>query len=164
MKTLKLTLLTALIAFAPVQSSQGAVSAVMAIFGSPAAGGVALAALGSVGVGYLGTVTARSCDGGTCLAAFALGAAAGIILLDEEGGNVKFEAIEDFEAKALGLTQKEAGIYNSEVEEVNMLFQEVKSNLTGESSIKDAKAVWEDYKELVSEETFKAMKVIAQEK
>ena len=164
MKYFKGLLLAALIAFTPVQQSQGAVAAGMAVFGSPAAGGVALAGLGSIGVGFLATMSARSCDGGTCLAAFALGAVAGLVLLDESGGNVTFEAIEDFEAKALGLTQKEAAIYNSEIEEANILFEEVKSNLTGESSIEEAKSVWADYKHLVSDETYKAMTVMATEK
>lgn len=164
MKALKLMIFSVLIAFAPVQKSQAAVAGVMAIAGSPAAGGVALAGLGSAGVGYLATISASSCDGGTCVVGLFLGLVVGVVLLDEESGSIEFDQISSDLAKKLELSKLDMEVYNSEIEEANMIFSEVQSQLTGESSVEESQELWSEYSDFLSPETFKVMKKLASQK
>lgn len=161
MKTLQLLFLSLFITIVPMQQSKAAVAGVVAIAGAPAvASGIALAGLGSAGLGLLLTIADGNCDGGACVVYFLLGAVAGVVLLDD-AGVVEFNHISLENAKKIGIKRSDVDIYNSELEEVNMVFSEVSSELTKESTPEDAKNLWSKYSDLVSPETFSVMQALA---
>lgn len=161
MKMIKTLVLASLMTIVPVRQSNAAVSAVLAIAGTGGAGAVALAGLGSVGVGFLATMNSSSCDGGGCLVGFLLGATVGAILLDNETGKFEFKKLDLDNAKSLGLNAREMEIYNSEIEEVNLVFEEVSSQLSNESTIEESEALWSEYQDYLSSESFEVMKKLA---
>ncbi len=161
MKAIKLLVLTLFLSITSIQNSKAAVAGVMAIAGSPAAGGVALAGLGSVGVGFIATAGASSCDGGLCIIPIFLGVVVGAIVLDEESGSIEFNEVTYNEGEELNLSKKEIEIYNSEVEEANIVFSEVLANLAASSSVEDSRELWTEFSEFVSPETFIVMKRLA---
>jgi hypothetical protein len=86
-----------------------------------------------------------------------IGSAIGLILLDEEQGSVTFNKVKTEQAAKLALTEDQIEIYNSEIEEANILFEEVASNLTAESSVEESRAVWNEMQDFVSAETIEVM-------
>ncbi|EQC47340.1 hypothetical protein M900_1000 [Bacteriovorax sp. Seq25_V] len=148
----------------PIQNSRAAVAGIAAIAGAPAASGIALAGLGSLGFGVLGTLSASTCDHGHCNIVLAFFGVIGLVLLDSDTANFEFVQIEHNKISEFGLSDEEIEIYNSEIEEVNLVFAEVQSHLTKDSSVEDAKNLWEEHKDLLSDETFKVLSVLARQK
>lgn len=157
MKALKIFFLSLFIIAAPVQQSQAVVSGVLAIAGSPAAGAVALSGLASAGVGLLATTNASSCDGGSCVVFLFLGLVAGAVLLEDGADNFAFSELSIDQAQELGLSAESIQIYNSEIDEVNLILEEVTSHLTAQSSVEESKTLWKEYKEFLSPQTFSVM-------
>lgn len=147
-----------------MQQSKAAVAGIVAIAGAPvAAGTIAMSGLATTAVGFLGTVSDDNCDGGACLVYFVLGAFIGIVLLDDKSA-LEFKNVTLDNVKKLGLKKSDIDIYNSELEEVNMLFNEVTSELTKDSTPQEAKRLWNQYSDLVSSETFSVMQALASQK
>jgi len=155
MKKLLLAALSIMITLAPVQKAHGVAGVVMAIGGVTSAGTVALAGLASPFVGiFIGQEADEEWGG---VSGFMIGSAIGLILLDEEQGSVTFNKVKAEQAGKLALTEDQIEIYNSEIEEANILFEEVASNLTAESSVEESRAVWNEMQDFVSAETIEVM-------
>ncbi|EQC47755.1 hypothetical protein [Bacteriovorax sp. Seq25_V] len=164
MKYLKLITLSCLLTIMPIQNSRAAVAGIAAIAGAPAASGIALAGLGSLGFGVLGTLSASTCDHGHCNIVLAFFGVIGLVLLDSDTANFEFVEIDHDKASEFGLSYEEVEIYNTEVEEVNIVFSEVKASLGADSTVEDARKLWEENKNLLSDETFKVLTVLASQK
>jgi len=166
MKKLLVTVLTVIVTMAPVQKTQAAAAAIMALSGVGAAGSVALAGLGSMGAGALGTAVAQgnSRCRVICLEYVLIGGFIGMILLDEEEGDISFVKIDPSRASELSLTSSEIQTFNSEIEEANIIFEDVVANLDEYSTLEQSKQLWNEVKEFVSADTFKVMKTIASQK
>lgn len=87
-----------------------------------------------------------------------IGIVTGAILLDEKSEKITFSTIEVEEAKKAGLTASEVIAYNSEIEEINMVFDEVVSIIAKQPSEKIAVDVWTEYQEALSIDAFTALK------
>lgn len=162
MKYLKLLVLSLCLSIGTAQSSKAAVAGVMAIAGSGGAGALALKGLYSIVGGLALSVpgAVNSCNGGACLAPLALGSLIGLVILDEEAGQVSFCEINNETASKLGLSNDEVSIYNSELSEANLVFEEVQSQLVNDSTLADSKELWNEMSDVLSPETFKVMKSI----
>lgn len=158
MKTILLAALSIMISLAPVQKAHAIAGTVMAVGGVAGAGAVALTGLASPIIGTVIATSADSYDEWAGLGGFMVGTVIGILLLDEQQGSVTFNTINEATFKNLKITKSEAAIYNSEVEEANILFEEVKSELSAYSTVEESRALWSDMKDFVSPETFKVMK------
>jgi hypothetical protein len=168
MKKLIIAVFTVIMTMAPAQKSEAAVAGIMAATGAGAAGSVAIAGLASPFV--MGTVmaVANAEDDvhftlGFVLGAY-LGALGGLVLLDEETGEVQFNQIDKAAANRLALSMKDVAIYNSEIEEANILFEEVRSELTAESTVEESRELWNDMRDFVSPETFAVMQKLVEKK
>lgn len=154
LNSLKVITLTIMIGLLPATKSHAIVG--VATGNAP----MALAGLASPVVGYAGVFVGAEtgiCHEFECLTIFALGIIGGLILLDEEGAEVSFEKISLEQASKLKLSQKEITIYNSEIDEINAVFEEVSNELAEDSTIDDARNIWQEYKEYLSPESFKVM-------
>jgi len=119
-----------------------------------------LAGLASPALGYAGVFVGAElglCHEFACLNIFGLGIIGGLVLLDEEQASVSFEAIDESSAKEMGITKREIRIYNSELDEINAVFQEVSNELDESSTIENSRQLWQDYSEYLSPETYKVM-------
>jgi len=163
MRAIKLLALSLCLTLGTVQKSNAAVSAVMAIGGAPAAGAVAMTGLRFIGGGFVLSALAaiESCGGGACLGALAYGGIIGLVLLDEGTDSFTFNELKESGAKKLKISEDEMEIYNSEIDEINLIFEEVTANLNIDSSIEESKQAWSEVKEFVSPESFKVMQVLA---
>ena len=150
MKSLKLLVLSCLISLAPVQNSRAAVAGVAAILGAPVASGLALAGLGSFAAGLLVSTSQGSCDGGGCVVFLALGAMVGVVLLEDGTDTINFVPVDEGMAAQLGVSSEELNIYNSEIEEVNLIFTEVQASLDSRSTVEDSKNLWNESRDLLS--------------
>ncbi len=159
MKLFKSILLAALIAFIPVKNSHGAFGAVMSLL-SPGSGvPIALAGLATAG-GGLAYAKMNSDDMGRAFFGVVM-FYTGLILLDEDSGEVSFDKISSDESRHLTASADKIAIYNSEIDEVNTIFEEVVSGLNKNSTANDAKALWDDMSEFISPETYEVMQEIA---
>jgi len=165
MKKLLAAVFSIMLTVAPAQKSEAAVAAVMAMTGAGAAGSVAIAGLaspfvGSIGYGIAGSGDDMSQGIGIIVGAY-IGILVGAVLLDEESGDIQFNEIDSSVAEQLNISKSDIATYNSEVEEANIVFEEVRANLSGESSVEESRAVWSEMKEFVSPATFKVMQKLA---
>lgn len=157
MKKLLITAFALMLTFAPAQKSEAAVAAVMAATGAGAAGSVAIAGLASPIVGSAWfTLTSGDPAMGVAIG-LSLGGILGLVLLDEEVGEVKFNQIDSEQAAKLKLNMKDVAIYNQEIEEANILVEEVTSYLSAESSVEESRELWNEMKDFVSPQTYKVM-------
>lgn len=165
MRVIKVLLIALTISIVPVKKSEAAIGGVVALAGNPAVGGkVAIAGLGVFAGGTLlsiATGTSGGCEGGICIIPAFFGFLGGVILLDEETGSFEFSQLDNQAVKELGITEREAETYNSEIEEVNIIFAEVSGSLDEESSVEESKELWAEYSEFVSPETFQVMQKLA---
>lgn len=167
MKQLRLFLaalltVTTLSASKPSQAAVGAfVAAPLLIAGVVVAGGgVVTYAIGS-----------KDCDDqyGLCKGLWQLFMAPvvliGLVMLDGEQ-QVAFNELSSAQASKLGISEADLAIYNSEVDQVNMLAADVKSELSQlkKPTLKDSAAAWSNVKDLVSPETYAVMIKIAEQK
>lgn len=124
---------------------------------------LALAGLASPAVGYgmvfVGSETGM-CHEFECISFFALGIVGGLIMLDEDESTLSFQKLDSKLANKYEIDAKSMNIYNSEIEEVNAIFEEVTSNLDKDSTIEDAQALWTEYREYISVQTYEVMQKI----
>lgn len=118
------------------------------------------------GFGSLTVVRRSDASLGTKIGLYFAGALVGflgIVILDEKNPAVSFAAIDEASAAALGMTQAEQNAYNSEIEELNAVYQSVAAGLmTDENqSAEKAQALWNDYKDYVSADAFSGMAKVA---
>ncbi|MFG1481397.1 hypothetical protein ABMA79_07275 [Halobacteriovorax sp. HFRX-2_2] len=84
---------------------------------------------------------------------------AGLILLDDEGlaefgpvyGSIK------------GVNADQIAIYNSEVEEANLILEEVVAQMDRDTSVAETKEIWARYESSLSPETLDVMRAIVSE-
>lgn len=121
-----------------------------------------LTGAGSMAVGFLGTVAFGNSV--TFLAFSLLGASTGLIglvILDEKSGELKFSPLSSDQAKSLGISQAQADIYNSEVEELNLVKEDIESKMTERTSNEEVVEQWREGQKYLSQETLKvASKII----
>lgn len=90
----------------------------------------------------------------------------GLLLLDgEEGQQVAFSTLDLEQAAEIGVTKSELKIYNSEIDEANMLMAQVTQELAvqEDASPEQAKKLWDELSDSVAPATFKVMQKIAQQ-
>lgn len=151
--------LTAILIAAPIQQSKAVIAAVTSIWNPPAAITLAYIGVASPVVGtaaYYIFSKEKGCNSGVCIAGLVLGSIVGLIFL-EETGTIEFSKLSEEQALKLGIKINQAEIYNSEIEEVNILLKEVASQLDEKSSLEATQLLWEEYSEHVSAETFDVM-------
>ncbi len=143
-------------------------SAVGVSFAAPAAvvAGVAVLAVGAAGAygGYRLIKTGNTVLGVAAMVTAAAGGYFGFILLDGEQ-TAKFSELTSVGAEALGISQAELEIYNSEVEQVNAIAREIGSELESQNSesVELARDMWQDLGSALSPETMKTVIAIAQQ-
>ncbi len=87
----------------------------------------------------------------------------GLVILDEKDKNIVFKKLDIDSLQNIERT--DAIIYNLEVEEVNLIFDEISSSLAEDSTIEDASRMWDEMSDLISPETYKVLKsLISQSK
>ncbi|MES2527462.1 MAG: hypothetical protein V4598_10260 [Bdellovibrionota bacterium] len=89
----------------------------------------------------------------------------GLALLDGEQ-QVEFRELNSKEAAKLEVSASELAVYNSEIDQANMLVADVKSELSKieKPSEADSAKAWGNVKDLVSAETFSVMQKIVSQK
>ncbi len=89
----------------------------------------------------------------------------GLIVLDGEQ-EVQFRELDSQEASKLGISESDLAVYNSEVDQTNMLMADVKSELSRikNPTAQDSKNAWSSVKDLVSPATYTIMQKIASQK
>lgn len=89
----------------------------------------------------------------------------GVVLLDgEHEQRIEFTSLNKDQGRKLGITEAERRSYNSEIDQVNFIVEEVLLGI--ESTTKDVEAskrAWADVKDSVSPETFFALTKIARQ-
>jgi hypothetical protein len=85
----------------------------------------------------------------------------GILILDEGTGKMTFQEIDSEMATKLNISQTDVDVFNSEIDQVNVVFQSVISELDEKSSPEEALEVWEDYSPYLSKESFRVIKAMA---
>ncbi|MBD65992.1 MAG: hypothetical protein CME62_12345 [Halobacteriovoraceae bacterium] len=87
----------------------------------------------------------------------------GIILLDgEEEQAIEYTLMDKDMANDMGVTNAEMNSFNMEIDQANILLEEVsiKTQELVEPTPEAVRAIWEEYQEFVSLETFSAMEKI----
>lgn len=160
MKAIKCLVLTVLLTFSTTQKSHAIASVVMAVNGVPTAGSVALTGLGIGAGGLTLAVTQVVCYEWNCLTLAFLSLVVGGLVLDEQTSALSFSSLSNEQSIDLGLTTEEMNMYNTELDEVNAVFEEVIINLEADSKIEEARLLWNEYKDFLSPKTFKVMQTI----
>jgi len=153
MKLIKSAVLASLLTITAVQSTQAAVGSMALIVGMY--GTSAKYALVGLGWTYAGHKTTPLNEK---LGKIAL--VAGLILLDEETSTVEFKQISAEVASAKRLSLQEANAYNNEIEEINIVFSEVTSQIDEESSESEVEQLWQSHSEFISASAFSALQKI----
>lgn len=91
----------------------------------------------------------------------------GFVILDEKNADLKFGQISEEKARLLKVTREEVAVYNSEVEELNVVKEMIESRVTEKSKQAVIDRLWQEYKDTLSPETLKVaaqitIKVLAQ--
>ncbi len=89
----------------------------------------------------------------------------GLVVLDGEQ-DVEFRELNITEASKLGVSEDDLAVYNSEVDQANMLMADVKAELSQKkkATAEDSKVAWNAVKDMVSAETFSTMQKIVSQK
>lgn len=89
----------------------------------------------------------------------------GLVVLEGEQ-EVQFRELNNAEASKIGITNDELEVYNSEIDQANMLIADVKAELSKikKPTAKDSSAAWNDVKDLVAPATYAAMQKIVSQK
>ncbi len=155
----------ALLSLILTQTSQAAIGGMTALFNPVIGGKIALTGLATAGAGTIGSLFYRgSCGSGECLAPLFFGVSIGLILLDEANGKIEFTKIDPASAHELGLKKFEVLIFNSEVEEANLVLSEVISQINESTTHEDVTEIWSEYESILSPESFNVMKALASKK
>jgi hypothetical protein len=153
MKLFKSAVLASLIGLFSIQATQAAIGSMAFVVGM--FGTSAQYALIGIGWTYAGNkIHPRN----ERLGYIAL--VAGLILLDNEANKVDFKEISEEDSILKGLTQVEMQSYNNEIEEVNIVFSEVASQINKETTKLEIQELWETHSEFLSPEAFSALKKI----
>ncbi len=155
MKTFKMVLLTLLLTFAPFKHVNAGIGAVIALLNPAVGGTIALSGLALSGAGLTVATLGDGEYGPVILGGIAF--YAGLVILDEENGAVSFTQVDELTVAKLKLDPTKVVIYNSEIEEANVLLDEVSSSLNADSTVEEAKELWSELSDLVSPETFEIM-------
>lgn len=170
MKKLK-ALIAALLTVATLSHSKPTQAAVGAIVSTPVliaglviAGGTGVLTIAQVSSCRRNGDSSGLCEGLTLLFGLPI-IAIGLILLDGEQG-VAFKELSPTQAANLGVSDSDLAVYNSEIDQANMLMNDVKEELAQKknASEKDSIAAWNALKDSVSPETFATMqKIVSQQ-
>ncbi|MFL5783591.1 MAG: hypothetical protein ACJ76H_03205 [Bacteriovoracaceae bacterium] len=145
-------------------------AAVGAFVGTP----VLIAGLAIGGAGIVTTIAGvASCkpgdSSGLCqgliVLVFAPVVLLGLVVLEGEQ-KVEFRELSKEEANKLGISSNELAVYNSEVDQANMLVADVSAELSKieKPTSEDSGVAWSKVKDLVSPETFATMQKIVSQK
>lgn len=145
-----------------------------ATVGAFVAAPVLIAGLAITGTGVIGTaIYASKCGNGDLnelckVFILMLGIpviAVGLIVLDGEQ-EIAFHELTNAEAAKIGVSNDELAVYNSEIDQANMLMADVKSELSkiAKPTAQDSASAWSSVKELVSPATYATMQKIASQK
>lgn len=155
------TLAVALFVLLSVQSNQS--KAAVTLTASGPAGYMAFEMMMlPLGVGLY--YTAGECRMSLCvdkvLALASLGI--GLVLLDENTQELSFGEISEERANELGIAKAEREEFNSQLEEVNFLKDDLLIELSSLDSptMEDANAMWEDRKDVLSENAYSALEKV----
>ncbi len=77
----------------------------------------------------------------------------GLIILEGENADLKFQELSVEKATLLGLDTKEVEIYNSEVEELNLVKSEIEAQVNEDVSDEEVALLWAEYGKTLSAET-----------
>ncbi|EQC52091.1 hypothetical protein [Bacteriovorax sp. DB6_IX] len=153
MKFIRTAIIASLLSVTAIQSTQAAVGSMAFIVGM--FGTAAKYALVGIGWTYAGH---KANDLSPKIGKIAL--VTGLILLDEDTQTVEFNEVSNELAQKKGLTLAEAQAYNSEIEEINIIFSEVAGQINEETSEEEVRDLWQDHREFLSHEAFSALKKI----
>ncbi len=89
----------------------------------------------------------------------------GLVVLDGEQ-EVQFRELNDQEAAKIGIPSEDLAVYNSEIDQANMLIADVKTELSKikKPTAQDSAAAWNGVKDLVSPATYATMQKIVSQK
>ncbi len=90
-----------------------------------------------------------------------VGVAVGLVVLDEKNADLKFKSLSIASAQRIGINEAELEIYNSEVEELNIVKEVIESQVTDNVGQIRVTELWNQYKENLSPETMKVASKIA---
>lgn len=88
-------------------------------------------------------------------------AACGFVVLDEKNADLKFSVLDKGEASQIGATVAELNVYNTEVDELNAVKEEIESRVTDTTSTEEINHLWLEYKDSLSTETLKVAGLVA---
>lgn len=115
------------------------------------------------GIGVTGTglvISAGAQDGGLM---FLLGAIWGTIMLDGENGQeVAFEELTDENILDAELTQAEVLAFDRNLEEINLVTNQIASELGENSTIEESQALWADYSQALDANAYNALVKLVQ--
>jgi len=90
-----------------------------------------------------------------------VGAYVGVILLEDNSGNLNFVPMSSHNAEKLQVSQKELDIYNSEVEELNNIKEVIEAQVSNNVTELEVTELWKDYRVNLSPETMQvASKIV----
>ncbi|EQC45540.1 hypothetical protein [Bacteriovorax sp. Seq25_V] len=93
-----------------------------------------------------------------------IGILAGLVLLDEQNDTFVFTELSKGQIEELSLDESTVEIYNSDISELNMIIEDVNSQMVQGMTAEDSAAIWGEYLEYVSPETREVLKKIATSK
>ncbi len=88
-------------------------------------------------------------------------AALGLVVLDEKNANLSFSVLAEEDVSMLGATAQELNVYNSQVDELNAVTDEIESIVTDKTSTEEINRLWQEYKDTLSPETLKVAGLVA---
>ena len=159
MKTLKTLILTMFITLAPFQQTK----AVVGLFTMN--GPLLLKGLG-LSTGSVMIVATSNClwrPSKSCKI-LDLTFIAGAVMLNKQSKKIEFSKLNKSFAQKIKITERERLIYNDEVENLNLIIEEVSTQLSESSSEQDSKELWDNYLEMLSPETVKTLKMVISQK
>lgn len=157
MNKLQVTVISLLLGAGVVQTTNAAIASVAVIAGSYGVG-LKFALLG------LGWVYAGKSFEPSSHKLGMIGVITGAILLEDNAGRIKFNTISFEGAKKSNLTVSEMIAYNAEINEINLIFAEVISELEENPSKENSVSIWNSYKDTLSNEAFSALNKIISNK
>ena len=79
----------------------------------------------------------------------------GLVILDEKNADLKFSQLPLNKARVLAVSPEDIAIYNTEVEELNVVKETIESRVSDKSTEADIDYLWSEYKDTLSPETLK---------
>ena len=163
MRTLFSLLLSLTIFFSTIPKAQAIVGVAMADKKVRVMGGmVAAYGAGSYGAGFiLMTVAGNSVLSFALMSLGFTTGVVGLVVLDSKTADMKFSEITEKTMQELEISLEERDIYNSEVDQLNLIKEEIESQLGDSPSPQEVETLWKEYQGYLSAETQKvASKII----